>query len=69
MVLQIVLTCPPWWPYSFTVVIACQLAEEPLLHLAKHLYAANIPLLSTCVNGLVGTVRLSVPEILGMSHP
>lgn len=50
----------------FTVVIACQLPDNLLLALASHLYARNIPLLSTMVNGLVGCVRLSVPDVLGM---
>eukprot|EP00741_Cyanophora_paradoxa_P004415 tig00000802_g4285.t1 len=47
---------------GFTFVIATQLPEAPLLALATHLYPRNIPLLAARSYGMLGYIRLVVPE-------
>jgi len=54
---------------SFNLVIACNLADEPLLALGDYLFTKGIPLLSLKAYGLCGIVRFQAGEhIVTESH-
>ena len=50
---------------QFTLVIATDLADEPLLKLSELLWQANIPLIVARSYGFTGYIRIAVPEHTG----
>jgi amyloid beta precursor protein binding protein 1 len=55
---------------KFKLVIASQLPQASKLKLAAHLYKEHIPLLLLRSNGLLGHIRLAVPEYTAIeTHP
>ncbi|KAL6045048.1 NEDD8-activating enzyme E1 regulatory subunit [Balamuthia mandrillaris] len=48
---------------QFSLVVATELPEEPLLKLARYLYEQAIPLFVCRANGFLGYVRLAMPEL------
>uniref|UniRef100_UPI00358EEBE6 NEDD8-activating enzyme E1 regulatory subunit isoform X2 n=1 Tax=Myxine glutinosa TaxID=7769 RepID=UPI00358EEBE6 len=56
--------------HHFSVVVATQLPERPLLRLAEELWNSQIPLLVCRTYGILGYLRLAVPEhTVVESHP
>jgi len=47
---------------QFTLIIAADIPEEPLLQLSKIAFTHNIPIITIRAYGLIGHIRISIPE-------
>ena len=65
-----VLTTTPEFFSQFSVVVATELPEDELCKLSRILWKSNTPLLVACAYGLMGYIRIAVPEHqIIESHP